>query len=132
MGLFNKNQNTDENKAPRNPSNLATFRLLAIGYVTYLCINMVKLYHEGGPEAPSLTMLILGLVVLGGGALFLSLLSYKEWKRAKVEYDAYMADLRAAAETKRAAEEAEAAALAEEDAYYDALEAEADDEEDEE
>ena len=124
MGFFNKNQNAEENKAPRSPGNLAMFRVLAIGYVGYLCINMVKLYLAGGPDAPSLTTLILGLAVLGGGAIFMAVVSYKEWKRNKVEYDAYMAELRAEAEAKRAAEEAEAKALAEEDAYYDALEAE--------
>lgn len=122
MGLFTKN-NSEENKTPRNPSNLATFRLLAVGYVGYLCVNMVKLYLEGGPEAPSLTTLILGLAVLGGGVIFLGIASYKEWKQSKVAYDAYMAELRAEAEAKRAAEEAKAKADAEEDAYYDALEA---------
>lgn len=123
MGFFNKNQDAEENKTPRNPSNLAMFRILAIGYVGYLCVNMVKLYIEGGPDAPSLTTLILGLVVLGGGVLFLAFVSYREWKSSKVAYDKYMAELREEAEAKRAAEEAEAAALAEEDAYYDALEA---------
>lgn len=124
MGFFNKNQDAEQSKAPRSPGNLAMFRVLAIGYVGYLCINMVKLYLAGGPDAPSLTTLILGLAVLGGGAIFMAVVSYKEWKRNKVEYDAYMAELRAEAEAKRAAEEAEAEALAEEDAYYDALEAE--------
>lgn len=124
MGFFNKNQDAEQSKAPRSPGNLAMFRVLAIGYVGYLCINMVKLYLAGGPDAPSLTTLILGLAVLGGGAIFMAVVSYKEWKRNKVEYDAYMAELRAEAEAKRAAEEAEAKALAEEDAYYDALEAE--------
>ena len=123
MGFFSKKETNAQNTTPRNPSNLITFRLLAIGYVGYLCVNMVKLYIEGGPDAPSLTTLILGLVVLGGGAIFLAFLSYREWKKSKVEYDKYMAELRAEAEAKRAAEEAEAAALAEEDAYYDALEA---------
>lgn len=125
MGFFNKKETNEQNSTPRNPSNLVAFRLLAIGYVSYLCVNMVKLYIEGGPEAPSLTTLILGLAVLGGGVIFLALLSFREWKKNKVEYDKYMAELRAEAEAKRAAEEAEAAALAEEDAYYDALEAEA-------
>lgn len=123
MGFFNKNQDTDTQQPPRNPNNLAMFRILAIGYVSYLCFNMVKLYIEGSPDAPSLTTLIIGLVVLGGGALFLAFVSYREWKRSKDAYDAYIAELRAEAEAKRAAEEAEAAALAEEDAYYDALEA---------
>ena len=124
MGFFNKNQDAEQSKAPRSPGNLAMFRVLAIGYVGYLCINMVKLYLAGGSDAPSLTTLILGLAVLGGGAIFMAVVSYKEWKRNKVEYDAYMAELRAEAEAKRAAEEAEAEALAEEDTYYDALEAE--------
>ena len=124
MGFFSKrNEAEEEKKAPRNPSNLAMFRVIAIGYVAYLCINMVKLYLEGGPDAPSLTTLIIGLVVLGGGVAFMGFVSYKEWKRSKVEYDAYMAELRAEAEAKRAEEEAKAAADAEEDAYYDALEA---------
>lgn len=122
MGFFSKKNETEENTAPRNPNNLVMFRLLAVGYVGYLCVNMVKLYIEGGPEAPSLTTLILGLVVLGGGVIFMGIVSYKEWKRNKVVYDQHMAELRAEAEAKRAAEEAEAAALAEEDAYYDALE----------
>lgn len=122
MGFFNKKQAAEENTTPRNPSNLVMFRVLAVGYVAYLCVNMVKLYMEGGPDAPSLPTLILGLVVLGGGAVVMGVISYKEWKRNKAEYDAYMAELRAEAEAKRGAEEAEAKALAEEDAYYDALE----------
>ena len=125
MGFFNKGNEAEENKTPRNPNNLVMFRLLAAGYVGYLCVNMIKLYIEGGPDAPSLPVLIAGLVVLGGGVIFLGIVSYKEWKQNKAAYDAYMAELRAEAEAKRAAEEAKAAADAEEDAYYDALEAEA-------
>lgn len=124
MGFFNKKQDTQKNdQPPRNPSNTIAFRLLAVGYVAYLCVNIVKLYIAGGPDAPSLTALILGIVLLGGGAIFLAFLTYREWKVAKPAYDAYMAQLRAEAEAKRAAEEAQAAAQAEEDAYYDALEA---------
>lgn len=104
MGFFNKNNNEDA--APRNPSNVVMFRVLAVGYVAYLCIQMVKTYTEGGPDAPSLPMLIGGIALLGGGALFLAILTYKEWKTNKVKYDAYMAELRAEAEAKRAAEEA--------------------------
>lgn len=115
MGFFSKN--TDEEKTtPRNPSNVAMFRVLAVGYVAYLCIQMVKTYTAGGPDAPSLPMLIGGLVLLGGGAAFLAILTYKEWKTNKVKYDAYMAELRAEAEAKRAAEEAEAAEDEEEEA----------------
>ena len=124
MGLFNKKPEANSDQPPRNPNNTVAFRILAIGYISYLCVNIVKLYLEGGPEAPSLTALILGVLFLGGGAVFLGVLAYKEWKVGKVKYDAYMAELRAEAEAKRAAEEAQALADAEEDAYYDALEAE--------
>ena len=107
MGLFNKNAAGEENTTPRNPNNTIMFRLLAVGYVSYLCINMIKLYVEGGPEAPSLPVLIGGIALLGGGAIFLGILSYQEWKRNKVTYEEAMAKLRAEAEAKRAAEEAE-------------------------
>ena len=108
MGFFNKKQDAAEsNQPPRNPSNTVAFRLLAVGYVTYLCINIVKLYMEGGPDAPSLTGLILGVAFLGGGAAFLAVLTYREWKVGKPAYDAYMAELRAEAEARRAAEEEE-------------------------
>ena len=124
MGFFNKKQESEEqNAAPRNPSNVIMFRLLAVGYVGYLCIQMIKLYVEGGPDAPSLPLLISGVVLLGGGALFLAFITYKEYKKNKISYDAYMAELRAEAEAKRAAEEAEEAALAAEEEYYEALEA---------
>ena len=122
MGFFNKKE-TEENTAPRNPSNVVAFRLLAVGYVGYMCIQMIKLYIDGGPDAPSLPLLIGGVALLGGGALFLAILTYREYKRGKVAYDAYMAELRAEAEAKRAAEEAEAAAQEAEDEYYEALEA---------
>lgn len=105
MGFFNKNQDNEQNSTPRNPSNVVMFRLLAVGYVGYLCIQMVKLYIEGGPDAPSLPLLIGGIAVLGGGAAFLAFITYKEYKKNKVSYDAYMAELRAEAEAKRAAEE---------------------------
>ena len=108
MAFFSKPSKDDAQKqAPRNPSNVIAFRVLAVGYLVYLCVDLIKLYNAGGPDAPSLTALILGMVVLGGGAAFLAFIAYKEWKRSKVEYDAYMAELRAEAEAKRAAEEAE-------------------------
>ena len=128
MGFFSKKPEA-ENQPPRNPNNTVAFRLLAVGYITYLAYSIVKMYLEGGPAAPSMTALILGVLFLGGGAVFLAVLTYKEWKNGKVAYDQYMAELRAEAEAKRAAEEAQALADAEEDAYYDALEEAKEDEE---
>ena len=122
MGLFSKKtKNEEANQPPRNPNNTVMFRLLAVGYVGYLCFNMIQLYLEGGADAPSLTTLIVGIVVLGGGALFLAFLTYREWKVNKPAYDAYMAELRAEAEAKRAAEEAAEAQAALEDEEDDLL-----------
>lgn len=123
MVFFNKNKNTEEKTEPRNPNTFIMFRILAVGYLGYLCLDLVKLYRAGGPDAPSLPILIAILAVLGGGAIFVAIVSYKVWKQSKAEYDVYMAELRAEAEAKRAAEEAEAAALEAEDEYYESLEA---------
>ena len=124
MALFKKNNPAEEkDQAPRNPNNLVMFRVLAIGYVTHLCVQMVQTYLQGGPEAPSLGMLIGGVGVLGGGAVFLAFISYREWKSNKEKYDAYMAQVKAEAKAAREAEEAEAARLQAEDEYYEALEA---------
>ena len=122
MAFFTK-KTEEENTPPRNPSNVVMFRVLAIGYVAYLCVQMVKSYTAGGPDAPSLAMLIGGVAVLGAGAIFLALLTYKEYKRNKVAYDEAMAVIKAEAKAAREAEEAREAALKAEDEYYEALEA---------
>lgn len=123
MAFFKKNNAEETGQPPRNPNSSAAFRALAVGYVAYLCIQMIQIYLEGGPEAPSLPMLILGVGLLGGGAAVLGILSYKEWKRNKAKYDAYMNEMKAEAKAAREAEEAEEARLREEDEYYEALEA---------
>lgn len=107
MGFFSKNKESEDVKAtPRNPSNVVAFRVLAIGYICYMIFNMVKLYTEGGPDAPSLPLLLGGSALLGAGVIFLAVITYREWKHNKAAYDQYMAELRAEAEAKRAAEEA--------------------------
>lgn len=124
MALFKKNDPAQESdQPPRNPNNAVMFRVLAVGYVLYLCIQMIQTYTQGGPDAPSLGMLIVGVVLLGGGAAFLGILSFQEWKRNKKKYDAYMDEVKAEAKAAREAEEAEAARLQAEDEYYEALEA---------
>ena len=124
MAFFKKNEPAEAaDQAPRNPNNAVMFRLLAVGYVGYLCIQMIKTYTDGGPDAPSLGMLIGGVALLAGGGILLAVLTYKEWKRNKAKYDAYMDEVKAEAKAAREAEEAEAARLQAEDEYYEALEA---------
>ena len=124
MAFFNKNNPEEEtNPMPRNPNNQVMFRLLAVGYVGYLCIQMIQLYLEGGADAPSLGLLIGGVAILGGGAIFLAVLTYKEYKRNKARYDEAMEAIKAEANAAREAEEAREAALRAEDEYYEALDA---------
>ena len=124
MAFFKNNSPADAaDQTPRNPNNMIMFRLLAVFYVGYLCIQMIKTYTAGGPDAPSLGMLVGGIAIMGGGAVFLAILSYKEWKRNKAKYDAYRDEVKAEAKAAREAEEAEAARLQAEDEYYEALEA---------
>ena len=66
-------------------SRVAMFRLIAIGVVLYWLFGIVKAYIQGGPEAPSLTLLIVAIVVMGGGSAFIGWLTWKTWKKAKEE-----------------------------------------------
>ena len=63
----------------------ATFRLIAVGVVLYWLFGIVKAYLQGGPEAPSLGLLIVAIVIMGGGSAVIGLLTWKNWKKAKAE-----------------------------------------------
>ena len=85
----------DEQKKPQetrtdfrktnDASRAATFRLVAIAVVLYWLFGIVKAYFEGGPEAPSLALLIVAVVVMGGGAALVGWLTWKNWKKAREE-----------------------------------------------
>lgn len=70
---------TNSNKF-KNPQGALTFRIIAIGFVLYMLGEMLVAYFKGGADAPSLTMVLIGAVVLGGGAVFVGLLTWKAWK----------------------------------------------------
>lgn len=57
------------------------FRALAILVVLYMLFQVIQGYIAGGEDAPSLTLLILSIVLLGGGAAAIGILSYIQWKR---------------------------------------------------
>lgn len=59
------------------------FRLAAVAVVLYWLYEIVTAYLAGGPDAPSLTLLLVAIAVLGGGGLAVVLLTLKSWKRAK-------------------------------------------------
>ena len=55
-------------------------RVLGIGVVLYWLYGLISAYCKGGPDAPSLTVLLAGIVLLGGGAILVSILTWKAWK----------------------------------------------------
>ncbi len=84
----------EQNKTPEtrrdfrktnDASRVVTFRIIAIAVVLYWLFGIVKAYFQGGPEAPSLTLLIIAVVVMGGGSAAIGFLTYKGWKKAKDE-----------------------------------------------
>ena len=62
-----------------------TFRLIAAGLVLYWLFGIIKAYFAGGPEAPSLLLVIIATIVLGGGAAGVAILAIKTWKKQKAD-----------------------------------------------
>ena len=78
-------QNTDNGKREdfrrvRSAKGALTFRVLGVAVVLYWLYELVAAYLKGGPEAPSLALLLAGIVVLGGGGAFVAWLTWKAWK----------------------------------------------------
>lgn len=65
----------------RSPKGALTFRVLAIGVILYILADLLLAYFKGGEGAPELTLILIAAVVLGGGAVFLSILTWKAWKK---------------------------------------------------
>lgn len=86
MDEQNKQPETRTDFRKTNDANrVVLFRVLAIGVVLYWLFGIVKAYVQGGPEAPSLALLIVAIVVMGGGAALVGWLTWKNWKKAKAE-----------------------------------------------
>lgn len=61
------------------------FRIAAICLILYWLVDIVKAYMQGGADAPSLTLLILALVIMGGGSIVVGFLTWRTWKKSKAE-----------------------------------------------
>lgn len=109
MGLFNfgKKIDTQENSQPRNPSTMIFFRLLAVGYVLWIVKDLIKAYIEGGPDAPSLVVIIVSTIVFVAASVWIVVFSIRQYKGMKAEFDAYNEQV---AEQYRLEEEAKARA----------------------
>ena len=58
-------------------------RLMAAGVVLYWYYELILLYVQGGPEAPSLLMMILAGILMVGGAIFVGITSWQIYKKEK-------------------------------------------------
>lgn len=77
-------------KSPKrefNPRSHAMIYLLAMVYLAWLIVQMVKDYLAGGPDAPSFSLLLGGIALLGGGCILLGVLARKMLVTAPKEED---------------------------------------------
>lgn len=74
-----------EPKKIKNPTGMLIMHGTVIAVVLYMAWQLVRSYRAGGAEAPSLTTLIVGLVLLVGGCVVVGWLSVRLFLQAKRE-----------------------------------------------
>lgn len=105
MAWFKKNTDEEETPRPRNEKAMLTIRAIAAVYLFYLAYDMVRMYMEGGPDQPSIGLLIGGTAFLVLGGAFIAYITIRDYRRMKKrEAEEYLASLEAA-EAEEAAEE---------------------------
>ncbi len=80
MALKDLFKKKEKEERPVNPNTLLGVRVLAVGYLIYCLWSIIKMYMEGGEDAPSLW-----IVVLGGGAVFIAVVTIQKIKQLKDE-----------------------------------------------
>ena len=73
MALKDLFRKKEKEERPVNVTTMVAVRLLAVGYCLYCLWQIVRMYIAGGEGAPSIWLLLLGIVVLGGGSVFVAI-----------------------------------------------------------
>ena len=74
-----------EPKKIKNPTGMLIMHGTVIAVVLYMAWQLVRSYRAGGAEAPSLTTLIVGLVLLVGGCVVVGWPAVRLFLQAKRE-----------------------------------------------
>ena len=78
----------NQNRTPGRDTWALGVRFAAAAVVLYWLMQTVVAYIKGGPDAPSVGLLIASIVVLGGGAVLVIVLALKAWKIEKAMNEA--------------------------------------------
>ena len=78
-----ENRNREDFRKVRSAKGGMLFRLAGIAVVLYWLAELVVAYVKGGPDAPSVAMLITACIIMGGGAALVGFLTWKAWKLEK-------------------------------------------------
>lgn len=84
MKLFNFGTQEREER-PVNFNNVMMIRVLAVGYILYMLYDTITMYIQGGEDAPSLAVLLVCILVLGGGSVGIGLITFNQWKKHKAQ-----------------------------------------------
>ena len=71
----------------RSPETGLMIRLAGMGIVLYWYYEIIKMYQQGGEEAPSVLFLILSGIVMVGGAAAVGIMAYRLYKRDKAQQE---------------------------------------------
>lgn len=74
-----------EPKKIKNPTGMLIMHGTVIAVVLYMAWQLVRSYRAGGAEAPSLTTLIVGLVLLVGGCVVVGWLAVRHLPAGKAQ-----------------------------------------------
>ncbi len=66
-----------------NASRALLVHLMGAGLVLYWLYQIIRDFVKGGPEAPSVGLLIVAILILGGGSIAVALMSYRNYKLEK-------------------------------------------------